>query len=129
MCRQSEWKETRGFTLIEVTFATGILFLGLVLLLGGHAQLAGLRDLAERRHLATQCLSHCVQQVQQSPVGAVLAPAPPEGLPGDYKITVEPLAGLESTGAVRITVRTFTQRGHEIKVSAPCLPEGLPDGP
>lgn len=126
---QSEGRQTGGFTLIEVTFATGILFLGFILLLGGHAHLAGLRDLAERRHLATQCLSHCVQQVQQAPAGTQTSPTPPEGLPGEYTVTVAPLEGLESTGAVRVTVHTFSQRGHEIQVSAPCIPEGSPHEP
>ncbi|MCF6286995.1 MAG: hypothetical protein L3K26_17690, partial [Candidatus Hydrogenedentes bacterium] len=46
----------------------------------------------------------------------------PEALPGAYEIKVEALAGSDSEGMVRVTVVTHTTRGHEIVVSAACMP-------
>lgn len=111
---------SQGFTLIEVTFATGILFLTLVLLLGALSHLALVREMGERRHLATLCLNHCVEQLHASP-GAAQSLHAPEGLPGDYDIAMGPA---KATGAARIVVTTHTTRGHEISVSAVCpMPE------
>ncbi len=110
----------RGFTLLEVTFATGILFLGLVLVLGALSHLALVRELGERRHLATLCLNHCLEQVHANPDAAASLLAP-EGLPGDYAIVLEPAS---EAGAARIVVTTHTTRGHEVRVSALCpMPE------
>jgi len=113
---------SQGFTLIEVTFATGILFLTLVLVLGALSHLALVREMGERRHLATLCLNHCVEQLRANP-GAAQSLRVPEGLPGHYAIAMEPA---EVRGAARIVVTTHTTRGHAISVSVLCpMPEAL----
>lgn len=104
-------RENRGFTLIEVSFATGIIFLTFILILGGLAHLALLREVGERRHLAAICLNHCLEQLQARPGEATLTPPP--ALPGTYEITVEPA----ESGLARITVITFTTRGHPVQAS------------
>jgi len=120
----------QGFTLLEVTFATGILFLTFALLVGALAQLASLREMAERRQLAVLCLSHCAEQVRAQPADdlSVTNLKAPEGIPGEYDIRVEPLADPDFPGVVRLTVTTRTSRGHEIVVSALCKPGGIGHG-
>lgn len=105
-----------GFTLLEVSFATGILFLTLVLVLGALAHLALVREMGERRHLATLCLNHCIEQFHVTPAPDQPLHAP-EGLPGEYTIALDTQPAL---GATRITVTTHTTRGHAITVSALC---------
>ncbi len=117
-----------GFTLIEVTFATGILFLILVLLLGALSHLALVRELGERRHLATLCLTHCVERLHGQ---GALGPEPvslaaPEALPGDYEIHLEPT---EESGVARLVVTTQSNRGHVITVSALCVVGDLSHAP
>jgi hypothetical protein len=114
-----------GFTLIEVTFATGILFLTLVLLLGALAHLALVREMGERRHLATLCLNHCVELWRATPGQTDLLRAP-DDLPGEYAITLAPA---DTPGLARIVVTTHTSRGHRVTVSAPCVIEDPPHAP
>lgn len=113
----SHRRGTSGFTLIEVTFATGILFLTFVLILGALAHLALVREIGERRHLAAICLNHCLEQLQGQP-GATpeaIPLTPPVDLPGDFAITVE---AADAQGLSRITVTTWTTRGQIIEASA-----------
>lgn len=120
-------QRTQGFTLIEVTFATGILFLSFVLLTGALAQLAGLREMAERRHLAVLCLEHCAEQVRSTAPEVFSSEnlVAPVGLVGTYDIQVSPLSDPRFPGALRLTVSTQTARGHHITVSALCTPGAI----
>lgn len=108
-------RKNRGFTLLEVSFATGILFLTLVLILGAIAHVAHMRELGERRHLATVCLNHAIEQVRANPSWPV-ALAAPASLPGSYSIMVDSKA----PGVARVTVTTETSRGSTVVVSAVC---------
>ena len=122
---------SRGFTLIEVTFATGILFLTLVLLLGALSHLALLRELGERRHLAALCLNHCLEQLHSAPPATLEAIQleAPESLPGTYTITVAPATDIGAGAAVRIKVATQSTRGHRVEVSALYVLPGVPHAP
>ena len=124
-------KRIRGFTLIEVTFATGILFLTLALILGALSHIALVRELGERRHLATLCLEHCLEQLHREPPATIdgIHLAPPEGLPGQYTILVTPADFTEGAPAARILVSTRSTRGHAIEASAVYVLEGSPHAP
>lgn len=106
---------SRGFTILEVTFATGILFVAFVLVTGALAQLAGVREIGDRQALSVSCLEHCLDQLQRGTAPDALKP--PEGLPGDYAITVQPLQDTP-VPVHRVAVKTRTSRGREIVVSA-----------
>lgn len=106
---------SRGFTLLEVSFATGILFLTLVLILGAIAHIAYMRELGERRHLATVCLNHVIERARANPEWQADLVAP-ESLPGTYSITVD----FEAPGIARVTVTAETSRGSAVVVSAVC---------
>jgi Tfp pilus assembly protein PilV len=124
-------REGGGFTLLEVTFATGILFLTLVLLLGALSHIALLRELGERRHLAALCLSHCLEQLQSTPpatMDAIQINAP-ESLPGTYTITVTPATDVGPEPAVRINVSTQSTRGHHVEASALYVLTGVSHAP
>lgn len=108
-------RTNRGFTLLEVTFATGILFLTLVLILGAIAHVAHMRELGERRHLATVCLNHVIERARANPEWQADLAAP-ASLPGSYSIMVES----EAPGVARVTVTTETSRGSTVIVSAVC---------
>lgn len=117
-----------GFTLLEVTFATGVLFLTFVLMLGALAQLAQLRDAGDKRQLAAVCLGHCLEQWQEQPHALLseLHFSPPPGLPGTYQIEARPT---ETAGLARLFVTTTTSRGAVIQVSALHAIEGPLNAP
>lgn len=110
----------RGFTLLEVTFATGILFLSLVLLLGALSSIALTRELGERRLLAARCLTHCLEQLHsQAPTSAdAIQLSPPADLAESCTITVKPVDDLNGITAARIMVTTQSTRGHVIEVES-----------
>ena len=102
----------QGFTLLEVTFATGILFLSLVMMMGALAHLSMLRESGERRQLANHCLNHCLEQLRSATTDDV-ALAPPQDLPGEYTIEKAPI---ENSDLFRVIVRTQTTGGQAIEV-------------
>ena len=110
----------RGFTLLEVTFATGILFLSLVLLLGALSSIALTRELGERRILAARCLTHCLEQLHsQAPTSVdAIQLSPPADLAERCTITVRPVDDLSGGTSARIRVTTQSTRGHVIEVEA-----------
>lgn len=120
-----------GFTLIEVTFATGILFLTLALILGALSHIALVRELGERRHLANLCLDHCLEQLHRQAPSALeeIHLSPPDGLPGTYAIAVTAAEFLDGAPAARIAVTTRATRGHTIEASAIYVLEGSPHAP
>ena len=122
---------SRGFTLLEVSFATGILFLTLVLLLGALSHLALLRELGERRHLAALCLNHCLEQLHSAPPATLEAIQleAPKGLPGTYTIMVSPAADIGVEAGVRIEVSTQSTRGHRVEASALYVLPGVAHAP
>ncbi len=109
-----------GFTLLEVTFATGILFLSLVLLLGALSSIALTRELGERRLLAAHCLTHCLEQLHSKVPMSVdaIQLSPPADLAESCTITVRPVDDLSGGTAARIRVTTQSTRGHVIEVEA-----------
>lgn len=124
-------RRMRGFTLLEVTFATGILFLTLTMILGALSHIALVRELGERRHLATLCLDHCLEQLHRQPPSTLkeIHLTPPDGLPGQYTIQVNPVDFSKEVNSARITVSTRTTRGHAIEASAIYVLEGPPHAP
>lgn len=122
---------TRGFTLLEVTFATGITLVSLVLVAGSLLSVGGVREVGERRHMLAVCLTHCLEEIRGKKPQELAAfePAPPERLRGDYTCRIEFFDGAGNTVApealpeaasplVRITAETKTTRGRAMSASA-----------
>jgi hypothetical protein len=126
-------RHDRGFTLLEVTFASGITLLAFVLVLGSIVSISLARETGERRQAATICLNHCIEQLHgaTSEEAAALRLSPPTGLAGKFEIQPEyldakgeVLPAPSGAHAVRVTVKTGTARGHALQGSAVYVLEG-----
>ena len=132
-----------GFTLLEVTFATGISLLAFGMLLGSIFSLVMVRDTTHRRLQTVAYLQQCLEQVQALSVREALEYQPQvlASAGGVLKAQVEFLdpAGTPLSPAsippehthlaVRVTVITHTARGHRLQSSAVRLLGGAADAP
>ncbi|MBI2432900.1 MAG: hypothetical protein HYV26_08520 [Candidatus Hydrogenedentes bacterium] len=126
---------SEGFTLLEVTFATGILLLSFGFLLGSLHSLARVREVTEQHQRAMALLNTCLEELSGMTAAEAPAYRPARNTAGAPEIGIEFLdAGgaalnpspesveaLPQPCAVRVTVTAHTSAGHPVRANAVCI--------
>lgn len=122
-------KRTAGFTLLEVTFATGITLLAFGMLLGAVLSLTTVRDTTQRRLQNIAYLQQCMETVSALSVEEAreVSLEPVQTPAGIHEARLELLEA--PAFAAKITVSTRTLRGHLLESSAVCVLGGSTDAP
>ncbi|MCL4692387.1 MAG: type II secretion system GspH family protein [Candidatus Hydrogenedentes bacterium] len=91
------WRDESGVTLLELTVASGILAVALVLLMGGLVSIADTNEITENQSMASSHLESVIEEIQALPYDQLLEYQPP-ALPGLGATSTVQVAGIDSGG-------------------------------
>lgn len=91
------WTNEAGVTLLELTIASGILAVALVLLMGGLVSIADTNEITENQSMASSHLESVIEEIQSLSYDQLLEYQPP-ALPGLGAQSTIQVAGIDSSG-------------------------------